>query len=59
MDKEKSKFFVFCPSCKKKFGIYPETVFKYVDRIVNQLQEEYRNKDYRPAKRQFYKKPQK
>lgn len=37
MNKEKMKFWVCCPHCKKKFGVTPEVVFKYADRLFTQL----------------------
>jgi len=42
MDKQRLNFFLTCPFCKRKFGVKPETVFKYMDRLFNQLDENLR-----------------
>lgn len=39
MDKEMMKFWLTCPFCKKKFGVYPDIVIKYVDRLFGSLGE--------------------
>lgn len=38
MDKENLKFWVTCPYCRKKFGTSPELVFKYLDRIMPEIE---------------------
>jgi len=42
MEKQRLNFFLTCPFCKKKFGVKPEVVFKYMDRLFNQLDENLR-----------------
>lgn len=37
MNKELLKFWVTCPDCKRKFGVDPFIVLKYVDRLFNEL----------------------
>ena len=44
MDKQRLNFFLTCPSCKRKFGVTPETVFKYLDRLFKELEENLRKK---------------
>jgi len=44
MEKQRLNFFLTCPFCKKKFGIKPETVFKHMDRLFNQLEQNLRKK---------------
>ena len=39
MDKQRLNFFLTCPSCKRKFGVEPEVVFKYVHRLSEEIQE--------------------
>ena len=39
MDKEMMKFWLTCPFCKKKFGVYPDIVIKYMDRLFGSLGE--------------------
>jgi len=34
------KFWVTCPWCRKKFGTSPELVFKYLDRIMPEMEKE-------------------
>jgi len=38
MDKQRLNFFLTCPSCKRKFGVEPEVVFKYVHRLSEEIQ---------------------
>lgn len=37
MNRAKHKFWVTCPSCEQKFGVKPQTVLKYVDRLFSEL----------------------
>lgn len=37
MEEQKTKFWLTCPYCKKKFGVAPLVVLKYVDRLFSQL----------------------
>jgi len=39
MDKSRFQFFVTCPDCKRKFGVSPEVVLKYLDRLLNEFEE--------------------
>ncbi len=39
MSSDRHKFWVTCPSCSEKFGVNASTVFKYVNRIVADLQD--------------------
>lgn len=41
MEKQRLNFFLTCPFCKKKFGIRPETVFKYMDRLLDEIEKEF------------------
>ena len=52
MDKEMMKFWLTCPFCKKKFGVYPDIVVKYVDRLIGSLGEDIRKKYDEKAKEQ-------
>ena len=36
MDKEKMKFWITCPKCKRTFGVGVGVVFKYLERILGQ-----------------------
>ncbi len=38
MDSKNLKFWVTCPYCRKKFGTSPELVFKYLDRIMPEIE---------------------
>jgi len=38
MDSRSLKFWVTCPYCRKKFGTSPELVFKYLDRIMPEIE---------------------
>jgi len=42
MNQEKMKFWLTCPYCKRKFGVPPEVVMKYADRLFAQLEGELR-----------------
>lgn len=44
MDKQRLNFFLTCPHCQKKFGIRPEIVLKYLDRLFDQLEDDLREK---------------
>ena len=33
----RSQFFVTCPHCKRKFGVAPEVVLNYVDRLFTKV----------------------
>ena len=44
MDKQRLNFFLTCPFCKKKFGVTPDTVFKYLDRLFNELDQNLKKK---------------
>jgi len=39
MNKHLLKFWVTCPKCKQKFGVNPETVLYYLDRLFEWLKE--------------------
>jgi len=36
MNKELLKFWITCPDCKKKFGVEPKLVMKYIGRVIDQ-----------------------
>ncbi len=38
MNSNNLKFWVTCPYCRKKFGTSPELVFKYLDRIMPEME---------------------
>lgn len=38
MNSNNLKFWVTCPYCRKKFGTSPELVFKYLDRIMLEME---------------------
>jgi len=38
MHSKNLKFWVTCPYCRKKFGTSPELVFKYLDRIMPEIE---------------------
>jgi len=40
MDKQRLNFFLTCPSCRRKFGVKPEVVFKYVDRLLDETKKQ-------------------
>jgi hypothetical protein len=40
MNKERMKFWLTCPFCQRKFGVGPEMVLKYTDRLFNQINQE-------------------
>ena len=44
MDKQRLNFFLTCPFCKRKFGVTPDTVFKYLHRVFDELDEDLRKK---------------
>lgn len=52
MDKQRLNFFLTCPFCKRKFGVTPETVFKYLDRLFNQLDQEMKKVEEKVRKRE-------
>ena len=39
--KERLKFWITCPECGHKFGVDSDTVFKYVDRVLEDLTESF------------------
>jgi len=41
MEKQRLNFFLTCPFCQKKFRIRPETVFKYMDRLLDEIEKEF------------------
>lgn len=52
MNKERNRFWVTCPSCKRKFGIRPQTVLKYVDRLFGELGKEIESEGKERARKQ-------
>lgn len=44
MEKQRLNFFLTRPFCKKKFGVTPETVFKYLYRIFDEIEQDLKNK---------------
>jgi len=52
MEKQKLNFFLTCPFCKKKFGVIPETVFKYLDRVFNDIDQELKKAEEKVRKRE-------
>ena len=32
------KFWITCPKCKQKFGVKPEIVMKYMDRLFGEIE---------------------
>ena len=52
MEKQRLNFFLTCPFCKKKFGVSPETVFKYLDRVFKQLDQELNKVEEKVRKRE-------
>jgi len=38
MNKQLMKFWITCPKCKQKFGVKPEIVIKYMDRLFGELE---------------------
>ena len=52
MDKQRLNFFLTCPFCKKKFGVTPETVFKYLDRVFNDIDQEMKKVEEKVRKRE-------
>jgi hypothetical protein len=40
MAKKNLKFWLTCPSCQRRFGISGGTVFKYLSRLLKQLEGE-------------------
>ena len=40
MDRQRLNFFLTCPSCKRKFGVKPEVVFKYLDRLLEETKKQ-------------------
>lgn len=42
--KESVLLWTNCPSCKQKFGVKPQAVLKYVDRLLNELEEKIEKK---------------
>jgi len=42
MDKEKMKFWITCPKCKKTFGVDSAVVFKYIDRVLGQFDQRFK-----------------
>ena len=46
MNNDKRKFWITCPKCKHKFGVEPELIFKYLDRLLGQVDRQLeRNKE--------------
>jgi len=41
MNQSRLQFFVTCPSCKSKFGVNPEVVLKYLDRVLGEYAREF------------------
>jgi hypothetical protein len=39
MNREKTRFWITCPHCKKSFGVSPDLVLKFIDRLDRLLDE--------------------
>jgi hypothetical protein len=39
MDTQK-RFWLTCPACQKKFGVKPSAVFKYLNRVIEEMKQE-------------------
>jgi hypothetical protein len=51
MNRESLKFWLTCPYCQRKFGVAPEMVFKYADRLFSQIGQEIEEQAKTKAKR--------
>jgi len=42
MDREKMKFWITCPRCKRKFGVDAKVDLNYIDRLLGQFEERFK-----------------
>ena len=52
MEKQRLNFFLTCPFCKKKFGVTPETVLKYLHRVFDDIDQELNKVEEKVRKRE-------
>jgi len=52
MDRQRLNFFLTCPSCKRKFGVRPEVVFKYLDRLLEETKKQLNEEKEKVRKRE-------